>query len=116
MDLGVWLSFFAAAWLISISPGPATLFALSSGMNHGLRRALLPPFIDATRPLLPQYLAIAFAFTITEFVVMTGYTGLAAQAVQWLRSPRQIRLLNRFCGGAFVLAAVALASYRGALK
>lgn len=207
MDPAVWLAFFLTAWAISISPGPATLFALSSGMSRGVRRslpgtvglvlgvwtslaavgvglggilagsataftalkwigvaylfylgvqqwraparplaatadpasrdippralflrgwavnatnpkgyvfllALLPQFIDAARPLLPQYLAIAAAFTITEFVVMVGYTALAAHAARWFQGERRMRLMNRGFGALFMAAAAGLAAFR----
>jgi homoserine/homoserine lactone efflux protein len=38
MDLSVWLAFFAAAWAISLSPGPGALAAMSAGLNHGFPR------------------------------------------------------------------------------
>ncbi len=209
MDATVWFAFFVTAWAISISPGPATLFALSSGLSRGVRRslpgmvglvlgvwtslaavgvglggllagsataftilkwigvgylfylgvqqwrapacplvaaadaatrdippralllrawavnatnpkgyvfllALLPQFIDVTRPLLPQYLAIAAAFTITEFVVMTGYTALASRAARWFQGERRMRLMNRSFGALFMAAAAGLATFRRA--
>lgn len=210
MDAGVWLAFFVTAWAISLSPGPATVFALSQGAALGVRRALpgitglvagvwtsltaigvglggllagsatafevlkwigvayllylgvmqwraapkplapttpsarvdtsngsaaglfvrgwavnttnpkgyvfllalLPQFIDPARPLLPQYLAIAATFTLTEFVVMTGYASLAARAARWLAGAERMRIVNRLFGGLFVAAAVGLATFR----
>jgi len=38
MELSTWLAFFAAAWAISLSPGPGALAAMSSGLNHGFRK------------------------------------------------------------------------------
>ncbi len=38
MELSVWLTFFAASWAISISPGAGAIAAMSSGLNHGFRR------------------------------------------------------------------------------
>ena len=38
MDLSVWLTFFAAAWAISLSPGAGAVAAMSAGLNHGFRR------------------------------------------------------------------------------
>lgn len=38
MDLSIWLAFFAAAWAISLSPGPGALAAMSAGLNHGFPR------------------------------------------------------------------------------
>ena len=41
MTLSSWLAFFAASWAISISPGAGALAAMTSGLNHGLRRGLI---------------------------------------------------------------------------
>ena len=38
MELSTWLAFFAAAWAISLSPGPGALAAMSAGLNHGFRK------------------------------------------------------------------------------
>ena len=38
MDWSVWLAFFAAAWVISISPGTGAVFAMSSGLTYGFKR------------------------------------------------------------------------------
>jgi len=38
MDLSVWLTFFAASWAISLSPGAGAIAAMSAGLNHGFRR------------------------------------------------------------------------------
>ena len=38
MDLSTWLTFFAAAWAISLSPGAGAIAAMSTGLNHGLAR------------------------------------------------------------------------------
>jgi homoserine/homoserine lactone efflux protein len=37
MELSTWLTFFAASWAISISPGPGAVAAMSAGLNHGFR-------------------------------------------------------------------------------
>lgn len=37
MEFSTWLSFFAASWAISISPGPGAIAAMSAGLNHGFR-------------------------------------------------------------------------------
>lgn len=38
MDLATWLTFFAASWLISISPGAGAVYAMSCGLSHGFAR------------------------------------------------------------------------------
>ena len=37
MDLNVWLAFFAASWVISISPGSAAVLSLGHGLAYGVR-------------------------------------------------------------------------------
>jgi homoserine/homoserine lactone efflux protein len=37
MVFSTWLTFFAASWAISISPGPGAVAAMGSGLNHGFR-------------------------------------------------------------------------------
>lgn len=74
--------------------------------------AVLPQFIVPADALVPQYLAIAATMVVVDVVVMAGYTGLAAQLVGWLRTPRQQRLVNRTLSGLFAGAAVVLALVR----
>jgi len=76
--------------------------------------AVLPQFIDATAPLLPQYLTIGATFGVVECIVMGGYVALAARLLGALRSPRQIRWLNRGFGSLFVAAGAALALFKRA--
>lgn len=40
MSLDVWLAFFAASWLISLSPGAGAISCMSAGLRYGYRRAL----------------------------------------------------------------------------
>jgi homoserine/homoserine lactone efflux protein len=37
MEFSTWLTFFAASWAISLSPGPGAIAAMSAGLNHGFR-------------------------------------------------------------------------------
>jgi homoserine/homoserine lactone efflux protein len=71
--------------------------------------ALVPPFIDAALPQLPQYLIVAGTLCLTDVVVMSGYALLAARLGGWLYEPRAIRLQNRIFGGLFATAGVFLA-------
>lgn len=208
MDFSVWLTYFAASWAISLSPGPGAVAAMSAGLNHGFARgymvslglilgilsqllvvgfglgaliatsalafalvkwlgvaylvflgikqwrapavpifrersslepatrrqlvlrgwvintanpkttvfmlAVVPQFLDLTHPLAPQYLVIGATVSFTDLVVMAGYTALAAKLLGWLKSPRQIRLLNRTFGSLFVTAGVLLAMFKRA--
>jgi homoserine/homoserine lactone efflux protein len=44
MDFSLWLTFFAAAWLISLSPGAGAVAAMSAGVNHGFARGYVMTF------------------------------------------------------------------------
>ena len=209
MTLETWLAFFVASWVISISPGPGAIFAMSCGLNHGFRRgyvatvglvagiwtalavvavglgallaastqaftalkwlgvayliylgfkqwrapavplltdkdsgataetvsarslifkgwalnatnpkgiifmmAVMPQFVDAGAPLLPQYVVIGATFAFTDLVVMAGYTGFASKAQALFKTEPQMRVLNRIFGGLFVVAAAALATFK----
>jgi homoserine/homoserine lactone efflux protein len=41
MTLSVWLAFLVAAFVISLSPGAGAVYAMSCGMRHGYRHALV---------------------------------------------------------------------------
>ena len=73
--------------------------------------AVLPQFLDPTKPLLLQYVEMGTTMVIVDLLVMAGYTGLAARVLRLLRTPRQQRLANRsfatmFAGAAALLATV----------
>ncbi|MCU0949768.1 MAG: LysE family transporter [Burkholderiaceae bacterium] len=208
MDLTLWLTFFAAAWAISLSPGAAAVASMSAGLSHGFARgqaiayglvlgvftqvvivaagvgaliaasatafsavkwagaaylvwlgiqqwrapamrfdaaaaaapaapprrralalrgwiinalnpkgtvfllAVVPQFVDPTRPLAPQYTAIGATLMLTELVVMSGYALLAARVLRLLDKPAQMKALNRAFGGLFIAAGVLLAGVR----
>lgn len=44
MDFSLWLTFFATAWLISLSPGAGAVAAMSAGVNHGFARGYVMTF------------------------------------------------------------------------
>jgi len=44
MELSTWLTFFAASWAISISPGPGAVASMSAGLNHGFKRGYVTIF------------------------------------------------------------------------
>lgn len=76
--------------------------------------AVLPQFLDTSRPLLAQYLLMTLTMVAVDLVVMAGYTGLAARVLKLLREPGQQRLLNRVFGGLFGAAASLLATLKQA--
>lgn len=44
MPLNQWLTFFAAAWAISLSIGPGAVAAMGAGLSHGFRRGYFMTF------------------------------------------------------------------------
>lgn len=44
MELTTWLTFFAASWAISISPGPGAIASMSAGLNHGFKHGYVTIF------------------------------------------------------------------------
>lgn len=97
-------SLVARGFLVNASNPKAVVFML----------AVLPQFIDPTRPLLEQYLVIGVTMVVVDLIVMAGYTGLAAKVLRLLRTPRQQRVMNRAFASLFVGAAALLATVRRA--
>jgi homoserine/homoserine lactone efflux protein len=95
---------FVRGWIVNALNPKGTIFLL----------AVMPQFLDLGRPLLPQYLIITATLTLTDLVVMAGYTALAARVFSLLRSPRQIGLLNKVFGSLFVAAGALLALFKRA--
>jgi homoserine/homoserine lactone efflux protein len=91
-------------WMVNAVNPKGTVFLL----------AVVPQFLDLTRPLAGQYGVIAATLGFTDLVVMGVYTLLAARVLRLLKSPRQIRLLNRAFGGLFVAAGGLLAFFKRA--
>lgn len=95
-------SIVARGWALNSVNPKGTLFML----------AVVPQFLDTARPLLPQYLAIAATLAFTDLVVNAGYTAFAARLLASLRSPRQVRWLNRLFGSLFIALATLLATVK----
>jgi homoserine/homoserine lactone efflux protein len=206
MELTTWLTFFAASWAISISPGAGAVAAMTAGLRHGFARgyfltfglvlglwsqlllvgaglgalivasstaftvikwlgvayllwlgiaqwrapaiglqaqaegaavvtrwsivargwvlntvnpkgtlfmlAVVPQFLDPARPLVMQYLVIAATLAFTDLVINAGYTAFASRALAALRTPRQMRWVNRVFGGLFIALATMLATLK----
>lgn len=204
MALTTWLGFFAAAWLISLSPGAGAFSCMSAGLRYGYRKAIwnifglqagvlilvsvvalglgamlaassqafnvikwlgaaylvwlgivqwrqspeptpaitgqaqtpqslfiqgllvnisnpkgiifmlavLPQFIDPHAPQLIQYVICTATLFLTDMVVMSAYTLLAARVLATLREPMHIRWINRTIGSCFIGAGLLLASFK----
>jgi homoserine/homoserine lactone efflux protein len=91
-------------WIINALNPKGTVFLL----------AVVPQFLNLTQPLALQYIAIGATLAFTDLVVMAGYTLLAAKMLRMLRSPQQVRWINRIFGGLFVAAAALLAGFKRA--
>lgn len=76
--------------------------------------AVLPQFIDPTRPTLIQYAILAVTLYTVDLCVMACYTGLAATLLRTLTNPTHLRLTNRILGSLFVAAGGALAVFKRA--
>jgi homoserine/homoserine lactone efflux protein len=95
-------SLFLRGWGVNAVNPKGTVFLL----------AVVPQFLDLAQPLLPQYLVIAATLAFTDLVVMAGYTALASRLLRALKTPSQVKLLNRVFGGLFVAVAVLLAGFK----
>lgn len=72
--------------------------------------ALIPQFVDPTRPQWPQFLIIGLTMCGVDTIVMSGYALLATRLGRWLHDPKWLKAQNRFFGGVFVGAGALLAS------
>lgn len=89
-------------WMVNAVNPKGTVFLL----------AVVPQFLDLAQSLLIQYLVIAATLGFTDLVVMAGYTVLAARVLRLLKSPRQLKVMNRAFGGLFVAAGGLLAMFK----
>ena len=95
---------FLRGWAVNAVNPKGTVFLL----------AVVPQFLDLSHPLAPQYLLIAATLGFTDLVVMAGYTVLAARLLRLLKTPRQMKALNRAFGSLFVAMGVLLATFKRA--
>lgn len=76
--------------------------------------AVLPQFLDLSRPQWSQYLIMAVTMISIDLIVMAGYTGLASKVLRLLRSPKQQKYLNRGFAIMFSCAALLLSAVQQA--
>ncbi|EPX54935.1 LysE family efflux protein [Cystobacter fuscus DSM 2262] len=77
MALSVWLTFFAASWAISLSPGAGAVAAMSAGLDHGFRRGYFVTF-GLVLGIVTQVLVVAMGMG-----VLIAASTLAFSVVKW---------------------------------
>jgi len=95
---------FMRGWIVNALNPKGTIFLL----------AVVPQFLELSRPLLPQYAVIALTLAFTDLVVMAGYTALASRVLRALKAPGHIKAMNRGFGGLFIAAGTLLALFKRA--
>lgn len=95
---------FVRGWIVNALNPKGTIFLL----------AVVPQFLELSRPLWPQYAVIALTLAFTDLVVMAGYTALASRVLRALKSPGHIKAMNRGFGGLFIAAGTLLALFKRA--
>lgn len=76
--------------------------------------AVLPQFLDLSRPQWLQYLIMAITMVMIDLIVMAAYTGLASKILRLLRSPKQQKYLNRSFAVMFSCVAALLSAIQQA--
>jgi homoserine/homoserine lactone efflux protein len=97
-------SMILRGWMVNAVNPKGTVFLL----------AVVPQFLNLHEPLPLQYLVIGLTLSCTDFVVMAGYTALAARVLGSLQSAAHMRALNRVFGSLFVVAGAFLSLFRRA--
>lgn len=82
-------------FVVNISNPKAIVFLL----------AVLPQFLDLSKPQWIQYVIMAITMITIDLMVMAGYTGLAAKVLRLLKSPEQQKYMNRTFAVLFSCAA-----------
>jgi len=93
---------FLRGWGVNAVNPKGTVFLL----------AVVPQFLDLSHALWPQYGVIALTLAFTDLIVMAGYTALASKLLRLLKTPTQMRVLNRAFGSLFFAVGVLLATFR----
>lgn len=82
-------------FIVNISNPKAIVFLL----------AVLPQFLDLSKPQWIQYVIMTITMVTIDLIVMAGYTGLAAKVLRLLKSPKQQKYMNRTFAVLFSCAA-----------
>ncbi len=89
---------FMQGFLVDITNPKAAIFLL----------AVIPQFVDTTRPLMLQYVLICLTLCLVDLVIMLCYVALAANLVKLLKNPHLTARINKIFGVCFVLAALSM--------
>ena len=74
--------------------------------------ALLPQFIDTSKPVALQFLVLGVTSVVIEFLVLAAYGLLASSASRLAQQPRFRRLTDRVSGSFLILAGAGVALNR----
>ncbi|MBV8471224.1 MAG: LysE family translocator [Burkholderiaceae bacterium] len=84
------------------------LVAMSNPKAFIFFTALFPQFTDASAPQAPQLAVLAATFYVIETSWQFAYAAGGARLSRWLTHAKHMRWVNRFAGGSFVCAGLAL--------
>src|SRR5690606_36493727 len=82
-------------FLVNMSNPKAIVFLL----------AVLPQFLDLSKPRWIQYVIMALTMITIDLIVMAGYSGFAAEVLRLLQSPKQQKIMIRSFAVLFACAA-----------
>ena len=99
MTLDIWLAFFAACWIISLSPGAGAIASMSSGLQFGFLRgywnviglqiALAVQILVVAAGVGAVLTASALAFNLIKWFGVAYLVYLAIK--QWQQQPSEIK-------------------------
>jgi homoserine/homoserine lactone efflux protein len=93
MELSTWLTFFLAAWAISLSPGAGAVAAMSAGLNHGFKHGyfmtlglvlgIWTQIVVVGLGLGALIAASSFGFALVKWLPWTAPTRHRCLAIPW---------------------------------
>ena len=74
--------------------------------------AFLPQFVDAAKPILPQFTVLGASFLVLEWVAIALYSWAGMYLGKWLERANIRRWFNRCCGGFLAVIGVSFLAVR----